>query len=371
MKWICLKPVTALVLLFISIQSYSISNSMILYGLTGTQHFQSNFSGEFYIQLASFKNKSNAYKLLKKSRLQTNYPVTLRQKQGVYIVILGPIPSAEGVRAASRDLASPGGAYKKSTPPDLLVQEQQSDLVPVKQRSLAVDKDLTPRQGNWYLGVGGGVQATEVNDSLNVANGSGFPAPYNLDSLSTKTQSSALLGVEGGYRWQRDNLWLPAYSLGLRYKHLFSTDIGNQVIQYSTPEFTNYNYHWKISSDALLLSTKLNLFQSGYFLPYLNGGIGVAFNHTSSYSEAALTGVTPRISPAFSNHDKTAFTYILGAGVDWQPYPQFIMSLGYEFQDLGNLSSGNGAGVWSQSALYSGSFQSNAAVLSISYLIGN
>ena len=224
-------------------------------------------------------------------------------------------------------------------------------------------------QGNWYIAAELGPQWSSIDKHITVDNGSGYPAPYNLDQYSTKTATQPFIGFEGGYRWQKAGTWLPAYSLGLRYKHAFAKDIGLQITQYSLPEFTNYNYDWQISSDVVLAAAKLSLFKCGQLFPYLSGGVGVAFNHASKFSETALAGVTPRLSPLFHSRTRNEFAYTLGAGVDWQAYPQLIASLGYEFQDVGRAYSGYGVGTWDGNILNSGSYQSNSLLLRATYLL--
>jgi opacity protein-like surface antigen len=121
---------------------------------------------------------------------------------------------------------------------------------------------------------------------------------------------------------------------------------------------------------VLMIATKLNLIQFNQISPYVTGGVGVAFNRGANYSETALENVTPRVSPAFDNHTNTKFTYSVGAGLDWQVSPKLILSLGYQFQDLGSVSSGTGTGLWAGDALRSGSYRSSSVLFSTSYLIG-
>ena len=384
MKWIYAKFVVAVILSMLTIQSYSGSVSQTVYGLINGQHFQSKTDGPFYIQLGSFSRKANAYDLEKIMRLKTKQPVTVRPKKGNYTVVIGPINSAAEVRSISRhaEVASTKSAPLLKKPTFIQqvfhqsvnrpVTKQQPHGQVVKNIRRPLDKDIMPTQGNWFIAGDVGVQnPNAITHHLTVDNGSEFPPPNNLDSYSTNSEASALLGVDGGYRWQRQTLWLPAYTLGFRYKHFFASNFGDQITQYSIPEFTNYNYSWNISSDILLLNAKLDLFRAGALMPYINGGIGVAFNQASGYSETALMGITPRISPAFSNKNKSSWAGSLGAGVDLQINPSFIVSVGYEFQYLGKPASGNGVDTWSDSALQFGSYQSNSAVLSVNYLFGN
>lgn len=218
----------------------------------------------------------------------------------------------------------------------------------------------------WYGFAKVGSQKSTIDNPLSINNGSGFPAPYDKDIYTTNTKSSAVAGVGAGYYWSD---WaLPGVSLGINYSHYFNSANNGQIIQYGLPEFTNYNYQWKTTSDLVLASAKLDLYRWNALAPYIQGGVGFSANKAKSYSEQALAGVTPRISPQFASHSTTVFAYQLGVGLDWAVKPQWVVSLGYEYTDLGKFSSGNGINSWSGDALSSGKLNSNAGVLGVTYL---
>jgi opacity protein-like surface antigen len=83
-----------------------------------------------------------------------------------------------------------------------------------------------------------------------------------------------------------------------------------------------------------------------------------------------MPGVTPRLSPGFASNTVTSFAYSVGAGVDWQIKPEFILSLSYEYQDLGKIETEDGKNSWSGAALHSDTYRTNGALLSLSYLFG-
>lgn len=222
--------------------------------------------------------------------------------------------------------------------------------------------------GNWFVSFGAGAQHPQWHNIMKVNNGSDFPSPYNMDIYSTKNQSEAVIALSVGRRWHRDSFWLPSYSLGAFWQYFFRTHLGKTITQYSEPEFTNYKYTWDLTANLLLASAKVNLFQYKLFAPYVNGGIGSSFNRTSDYTEKALAGVTPRVSPQFSKFSTSEFAYQVGAGIDLQLTPQVLLSVGYNYQDLGQISSGSGKETWSNQSLNPGSYHSNEVLVSISYL---
>jgi len=225
-------------------------------------------------------------------------------------------------------------------------------------------------KGNWIVSAGVGASYPSFGSSMTIGNNSGAPAPYNMDVYTTKSRTQPITALSVGYRWVRDQQWLPAFSLNASYQHLFSRNVGSQVIQYSDPEFTNYNYDWEVSSDILMALLKANIFEYHGVSPYVLGGVGAAFNRASNYSEGALSGVTARTNPAFGVNTMTNYAYRIGAGLEYQIDPQVLISMEYQFQSIGNITSDYGTQAWSGQYLNLGSYQSNAFLLTVTYLFG-
>lgn len=226
-------------------------------------------------------------------------------------------------------------------------------------------------QANWFGAIDGGLQFPNVTTRININNGSGFPAPYSLDSYSTNNKTQGFMGVEAGRFWQRRAPWFSAYGLGLRYRYMFPTNVGNKVTQYFLSPYENYNYTWKSSSNVVTGQAKLNVAQYSMLSPYVGLGLGVASNSTKTYTEAALTGVTPRISPAFAARTNNNFAYNFGAGFDFKLNQSSILSLGYEYQNFGAIQSDYGTSTWSTDLLNLGTYSSNAILLNFLYLFDN
>lgn len=223
---------------------------------------------------------------------------------------------------------------------------------------------------NWLAALDGGIQfQTNTAQTITVNNGSGFSSPYNLDEYSTKDHIGGIISVYGGYSAQYKRKWLPNYSLAFRYRYMTPTDVGRYVTQFSLPQFQNYTYSWKTQSNIFTIQGKTNPMQFGAFSPYVGVGLGFAANSTKTYAEQAITPVTPRISPSFGSRANNNFTYNLSAGIDYAMGLSWIVSLGYEFQDLGSIESDYGAGRdWSTQRLSLGNFSGNLALITLSYL---
>jgi opacity protein-like surface antigen len=327
-------------------------SSQIIYGASQATHLASATTKRvYYLQLGTFSSKSNAEKFQRSVKQTTQYPVSVIHTSSLFSVRVGPL-NADEVRQA-------GSAFSHPTP-KLSQRNAKKAPHPMK------DEPLQQHSGSWYLtGLIGGDKAT-VNDQLTINNGANFTNPNNIDIYTTNAGSSFVLGLEGGYQFT--SLMLPALSIGVRYTHYFNPTIDGQVIQYSIPAFTNYNYQFDLESDVLLATAKMNFFTAKTLNPFIRGGVGMSWNNASRYSEVALPNVTPRISPSFVNHTQSAFAYQLGAGLDWKVKPQWLVSLAYEYSHLGNFSLGNGTLNWSNESLSAGSLSNNAAVLGLTYV---
>lgn len=375
----------------------SFSHGIKLYGLENAKQVTGNARGEYYIQLGAFSKKTNAFQLQKQIHTKTRQQVLVEQTGKRYVVLLGPIQSAQRVRTLANQMSFSNMSNNKTSQrtkietnqanhPHVTAANTMGRPMPFHQRQPHKTNTIMPTvstridhpapllkeplsSSGWYVGVDLGLQHNELAHSMTVDNGSNFPSPLNVDIFTTNENNQANLGFSGGYRWNKSSRWMPVYYFGLRYNHLFSTSVGQTITQYSLPQFTNYGYDWDVSSDLLLASGKVNLFRANRILPYLSGGLGLARNQTSDYSELAFSGVTPRISPAFGDKSTNHFAYVLGAGVDVNLTRQLILSLGYEYRNLGKVSSGSGVSTWSGQFLNLGSYESNAATLSATYLI--
>ncbi|VEB30086.1 Opacity protein and related surface antigens [Legionella pneumophila] len=326
----------------------------------------------YFLQLGAFSQKSNAQQLARKVQAKTQYPVIISHSGNAFSVRVGPVNTQE-LHQLSIKLSQNSNLalINHHSSPKQALNIKSKPQIPVKETSRplsthSVAKEMVDKKGSWYVAAKIGGQETTPDDQFTVNNDSGFASPFDKDIYTNSSDSSVVLGIGGGYRFT--NMILPAISVGIYYSHFFNMDINGQVIQYSLPEFTNYNYQWKVKSDLVLASAKANVISWKNIMPFVQGGVGVSSNKGSQYYENTLPDVTPRISPNFANHTTTVIAYQLGAGLDWEIKPQWLLSLGYEYSDLGKVRSGYGTDSWSRETLSSKNLTSNAGTLGFTYL---
>lgn len=224
--------------------------------------------------------------------------------------------------------------------------------------------------GSWFINLGTGVAQPDIPSALLIDNGTDFDPPNNRDRYSTHWPNSALVSAMVGLLWQRTEQFIPGYALGLRYQHLFAKDIAGQVMQYSVPEFTNYEYNLGVLINTLSAYSKVELVRLGSVIPYINGGIGMSVNNSETYVEKSLPGITPRNSPAFAGQTRTQFTYELGLGIDVVINPELMLTLGYEYQNFGKLSTGAAQqSPWATQRLDLGTLNTNTFIVGLTLLL--
>lgn len=196
--------------------------------------------------------------------------------------------------------------------------------------------------GMWYVAGGTGFSVPHINTNTYgyAPTGSGFP---NDQYIRDSTQTEPLISLQGGYRFATQQQWFPYYNLGAEYIYVFNSKVNGVIDQYSNPAFQNYNYEYQIQRQTFLGVIKLDIYQWQYLLPYVTGGIGFSRNNVQDYSEQALPGVTPRVSPGYSSQASTDGSWILGAGLDIEFSKQLWGSLEYNYGRYGDAQTGNGS----------------------------
>lgn len=194
-------------------------------------------------------------------------------------------------------------------------------------------------QGNWFASVGAGATFLNVDSNNFISSGEGWP---NDQYHNTGVDAAGAFVLDGGYQWSNRNVWLPFYSLAMNYTYASPANVKGNIEQYSLPEFNNYHYQYKIQTQTFLAQFKADIYQWRGFMPFLLAGAGMSLNNASNYSEQAVPGVTPRVSPGFKGQTNSYFSYVFGAGLDYILQKNIWTSLMYEYSNLGMAQTGPG-----------------------------
>lgn len=138
-------------------------------------------------------------------------------------------------------------------------------------------------------------------------------------------------------------MWLPYYSLGLRYTYVSPNTIKGTIDQYSAPGFENYSFKYHVQEQSVLAVAKLDLVRLQKLMPYILVGGGFTINTVYGYREEPFSGVTPRVSPGFASQSNTNFAYIAGCGFDVIVKRRLWLNFEYDYGHYGAINSGKGA----------------------------
>ena len=218
-------------------------------------------------------------------------------------------------------------------------------------------------QHHWYIDLGLG-WVFNMKDYNVYVNHSDAPPDLYLPNGSNNT---IILALSGGYNWFFDHDWLPAASLGIEYSYLPKSNNNGQIAQFSDPGAINYDYAYKTEHNSISLLGELAIYRWNQVMPFLLAGIGNSWNDIDAYQESPLPGITPRISPDFSNGSRSAWKYTLGFGFDYQPIPNLLLALSYRYNEFNKGASGTGFATFANEKLRDKSY-ANLLMLNARYL---
>ncbi|GEM_PF-3071813 len=354
----------SMMMLFSISLSHSVCAQKLIYSTNMHEALNTPCAEEIIVQVGSFRSEKNALRMKMQLENQVKCPIHVNHKGAYYRVIIGPVPPRQTISLEYKPVQRV--SVTQQIRPKMLTARHP--LSTTKNQKISSFSPAFIAGGSWYIGVGAGVLKPKVSSIMRVNNGSDFDPPNNIDLYSTQSSNHPIMTLQGGKFWKRQDKLLPGYSLGLRYQYLFNRSISGRVTQYSTSEFDNYSYKWGIQTNVVSTYTKLQLIQLGRVIPYLNGGIGAAFNQSGKYTETGNPDIDARDTADFRSSTQAHFTYDLGLGLDFTVNPQIFLSLGYDFQSLGEFSSNRGITSWSSQRLKLDNVYANTALLSLTYL---
>lgn len=255
-----------------------------------------------------------------------------------------------------------------STPTTLPLKKTQMSppQLPMKPRSQPAELSRTTSPG-FFLSAGAGEQIYRVSGSNTLNTGPGWP----LDSYTSNGISNQpYFFLAGGYTFARPSDWLPYYSLGMEYAYASSTTVSGYIDQYSLPGFKNYNFQYDVQLMTIMATLKADIYRWKNIMPYLSVGLGAANYSATDYSEQAVSGVTPRVNPAFGSNSGTNFSSRIGAGIDYAMFKNVWLNLEVNYTNFGKITTGNGANYATKTGTNYSNESLNNSVYATSALLG-
>ena len=163
---------------------------------------------------------------------------------------------------------------------------------------------------------------------------------------NSKHATAGIFSLNAGYEFVGISL-KPAISIGLGiYRNLNSYNFNGKRIQSISglPGGTTLNnYKYSLNSARLMAEVQL-IWILGKFAPFVNFGMGRAWNQATGYSETLVNGAS--LPPPFRSHTSINFAYQGGFGVSYlfnfskakADFQTERLSLGYRFVDVGDAT---------------------------------
>ncbi|WP_010598091.1 outer membrane protein [Rickettsiella massiliensis] len=181
------------------------------------------------------------------------------------------------------------------------------------------------------------------------------------------TEKGSLFLISGGYIWRFNSLLFPTASVGLEYSYMPEISIrGNIYDLNDRDQPPGFIYQYNVSHTSLRLIGKMNLYCWKSFMPYVEIGVGGSWNYMNEYKEKTME--FPRMIPTtFQDSKKFAFSYSATIGIDYRSNQNFILSVGYRYDNFGLNETGLAIGQYKNNHLNE-TLNSNTLLLTGRYL---
>lgn len=246
-------------------------------------------------------------------------------------------------------------------------------------RCLAISFFVIPAcsaSGHSYLGASLAASFAQTgNNSPQIAYFSGATIT-DAYPLSHNRSSAALLGVNGGYEFTAADR-RPAVALGLGvYSNLANYNFDGHLVETAAGDASSTLYHYRYHVNTARVMAEIQMtWVLASFSPFINAGVGAAWNRMSDYDETAITSSGYPALPGFQSHTNTRVAWQAGLGLsrtfhfasDKTGFSEDRVSLGYRFVNSGKASFGGRNAAYPY-ALDTGSLKTNEVYLGYTHL---
>ncbi|BHH86159.1 outer membrane protein [Desulforhopalus sp. 52FAK] len=181
---------------------------------------------------------------------------------------------------------------------------------------------------NWYMSADLGVQIPGGEASHAGTNEHDTPS-YDFDE-------SVVAGLAVGYFFN-DAFRVEAEA---RFRNQETED--GTLAGLNSRSNETFNLGGEVDTTTLMANAIYEFDNTSKFIPYVKGGLGVAYSDASADFDLQPTfsmyGITDRWD--FPDNDETNFAWSIGAGVDYQITDNILVGLEYQYIDMGDISTG-------------------------------
>ena len=192
-----------------------------------------------------------------------------------------------------------------------------------------------------------------------------FLSPFYNTYVDTNSSDAEWVGgLFLGVAFNLNSIW--SSQLGISYYQNSAFQSRGDQYYFGDPNFNDVGYEYYMTSHRLLAEAKLLYTVKNIFHPYVDVGVGEAFNNAEDYSEHPYDTTGVSTGAPFGNHSTGNFTYTAGLGVDMDVSKQVRMGVGYRYADLGKVGLGTSSLQADTNTLQKNSITSNEFLFQIS-----
>ena len=234
---------------------------------------------------------------------------------------------------------------------------------------LAVVSSSVFAASGWFGDIGADVDFSTTGDTQTLSLITPPSSPVS-NTYSANNAFNTALGGTAGLGYELDPWSLLQFAFSEDFTYVNYDAVGG--IEYPLSNLINTGntlaYTYNASSYVLLTDAKL-LFGSWSLRPFAIGGVGVAWNELSNFSETLRTGTASSIPVPFADNTSSAnLAYTVGGGLNYTISKNFGCALTYRYINAGNGELGTIPTQTTTARLQSGTLSANLIEVSLSFM---
>ncbi|MCX7117134.1 MAG: outer membrane beta-barrel protein [Legionellales bacterium] len=194
-----------------------------------------------------------------------------------------------------------------------------------------------------------------------------FLAPDLEKTYTTGKSSTALFDGSVFLGLQTPNKGPLSLQLGGEVLATSYSAFSGNIWDDGNPIYNNFTYSYQIQHTHLAAKAKMLYAITDRILPWLSSSAGVGWNQANNFIDNP-TNCNTVITPFFTNHTQTSFTYTVGTGVQYALNLHWQLGVGYEFADWGKSQLGKASDQISNNHSTINHVYANGVLFNLTYL---
>jgi opacity protein-like surface antigen len=152
----------------------------------------------------------------------------------------------------------------------------------------------------------------------------------HMNTADSSSQPVDMVGLFLGFEhWKTPQL---GFQAGLGGYLNDSANVSGSMVRQENGVAQSNHFNYRIQSQRLVLEGRILTSFKYKLHPYVSGSLGIASNQSYSYRESTLS------ANLFTDNNRSAFTYGIGGGVEFDLSRHVRLGAGYQYLHLGSFS---------------------------------